>query len=149
MATGRKRGPAGKNKISPNDTKEKFIALLSVDDMPKNLHIVAKKKWKEYFEEMPTGFFTIGDKTLLVMLCNLWHEYEQNKRDIKEFGRFDITASGRTMISAPMKIRKEIVDQIVKVSLALGMTPKVDKRATPTEVKKHSAELSIIDGFGT
>lgn len=107
---------------------------------PEGIGEIAAAKWREITEMLqPLGMITEVDLGVLRLLCELWQDLEKYNADIKMHGETMITKSGVECARPVVRLRKDAMVEIRRLSESFGMTPSSRPRL---KVGKGAAKMT-------
>ena len=115
----------------------------------------AQDEWKRLIKELKkAGLVCNLDRNNVAMYCNCWSDYLRVSKLIKtllpehdkELLPVDDAAASMELYTSLIKLRKTLIDDMMKISRTCGLT--IDSRLKAGQIKVDKTADAIEDAFG-
>lgn len=133
-----KRGPKPKpNEIKAREGNPGQRPLVEDDEtvdlsfgtlrMPMRLSVDERKIWKDTLSAFPSWYFRPADRELLTAYCRAVRRMDKSEKALRKTSAISKRGNGGTCLSPHMKIINDSLNQVLRLSEILRMTPEKRK----------------------
>ena len=113
------RGNPGQRKINDAEPTPPPAEL----DAPKSLDGVALEKWNEIVPLLDSmGVFTQADRSTVERYCQIFEQWVDVKKHVKENGMTQLTQTGYSQLTAEGSLFRSLPSDLLKIEREFGMT---------------------------
>lgn len=113
------RGNPGQRAINESEPRPPAANLSS----PPSLEGVAKEKWDEIVPLLHSmGVFTAADKNTIERYCQIFEQWVEVRKHVKENGMTQLTQTGYSQLTAEGSLFRSLPADLLKIEREFGMT---------------------------
>ena len=141
---GRKPKPTRTKKLAGNPGKRQLNAHearipASIPTCPPHLNREAKAEWKRVVQTLyDHGLMTDVDRAALAAYCQAYGRWVKAERAVTKHGMTDYTAHGTLTVSPYVRIARQAMEDVRKLSVEFGLTPSSRSRVTAVDMEQMS-----------